>query len=99
MQHEFLVNVKFEAVLAFALQELEAWPLGFEFWVGALGHYLLSLIQAATNLVASKFGLSLANSKARALMMLALSLCSLRALAMAMKCFLVMVQVPPEKPR
>lgn len=38
MQHEFLVNVELEAVLAFALQELEARPLGFEFWVGALGH-------------------------------------------------------------
>ena len=41
MQHEFLVNVEPQAVLAFALQELEPWPLGFEFWVGALGHYLL----------------------------------------------------------
>jgi len=39
MQHEFLVNVELEAVLAFALQELEARPLGFEFWVGALGHF------------------------------------------------------------
>jgi hypothetical protein len=93
MQHEFLVNVEPQAVLAFALQELEARPLGFEFWVGALGHYLGSLIHALMNLVTSKFGLSLANSKARALMMLALSLCSRIALAMAMKCFLVMVQV------
>jgi len=39
MQHEFLVNVELEAVLAFALQELEPWEFGFEFWVGALGHF------------------------------------------------------------
>lgn len=38
MQHEFLVDVELEAVLTLALQKLEAGPLGFEFWVGALGH-------------------------------------------------------------
>jgi hypothetical protein len=36
MQHEFLVNVELEPVVAFALQKLEPWEFGFELNIGAL---------------------------------------------------------------